>query len=57
LPKSEGGRPAKNSPHDGGSFKTDILQEAGINHPERYEAIAFLPDDIFERMQDLLFWV
>ena len=42
LPKSEGGRPTKNSPHHGES-KTSILADAGIIHHERYEAIASLP--------------
>jgi N6-adenosine-specific RNA methylase IME4 len=35
------------TPHDGGC-KTSILREAGLTHPERYEAIASLPDAVFE---------
>lgn len=49
LPKSKGGRPEKNSSHDGECFKTNILSDAGITHCERYEAIASLPDELFER--------
>lgn len=56
LPKAQGNRSDLTSTHDGDKSKVSILAEAGISHPERYEAIAFLPDDIFERMQDLLFW-
>src|SRR3990167_6876649 len=42
-------------PHDGeGQSKTSILAEAGIMHPERYEAIASLPDDVFERIYRML---
>lgn len=38
----------KMTPHDGESFKTDILKQAGIRHAERYEAIANLPEKDFE---------
>jgi len=38
LPKAKN-QYGKCSPHDGES-KTSILKEAGITHPERYEAIA-----------------
>lgn len=43
LPKTQGNRSDLTSPHDGEKFKTEILKEAGISHPERYEAIASLP--------------
>jgi len=39
----------KTAPHDGKPFKTDVLKEAGIIHHERYEAIANLPEEEFER--------
>lgn len=35
--------------HDGETTKTSILKEAGITHCERYEAIASLPDEVFEK--------
>ncbi len=31
--------------HDGESFKTDTLKEAGIKHHERYEEIANIKKD------------
>ena len=39
------------APHDGELIisKTAILAEAGISHPERYEAIASLPEAEFEK--------
>ena len=40
---------SKAVPHDGEPFKTDILKEAGIKHHERYEAIASLPEEEFEK--------
>ena len=49
LPKNERARTDLSAPHDGEQTKTSILQEAGITHPERYEAIASLPDEVFER--------
>lgn len=37
-------------PHHGeGQSKTSILKDAGITHPERYEAIASLPDEVKNR--------
>jgi hypothetical protein len=48
LPTSNGKRTDITSPHNGERLKTEILKEAGINHPERYEAIANLPDELFE---------
>ena len=47
LPKAKN-QYGKCSSHDG-ETKTSILSEAGITHPERYEAIASLPDEVFER--------
>ena len=47
LPKAKN-QYEKCFPHDGES-KTSILEEAGISHPERYEAIASLPDEVFEQ--------
>lgn len=35
--------------HDGGTTKTQILKDAGIKHHERFEAIANLPEDLFEQ--------
>jgi len=52
LPKDKGGRPEKNSSYDGESYKMDILSNAGINHYERYEAIANLPEEEFENYID-----
>ena len=51
LPKNERARTDLSAPHDGEQIitKTNILQEAGISHPERYEAIASLPDEVFEQ--------
>ncbi|MCR4321313.1 MAG: hypothetical protein NUV74_13375 [Candidatus Brocadiaceae bacterium] len=51
LPKNQGGLTKYGSTHDGGNrtAKTSILKEAGIRHPERYEAIASLPDEVFGR--------
>ena len=39
------------TPHDGGQpqTKTSILKEAGVTHHERYEAIASLSDEVFEK--------
>ena len=39
---------SKATPHDGKSFKSDILEQAGILHHERYETIASLPEKEFE---------
>ena len=37
-------------PRDGGQpDKTSILKEAGITHCERYETVASLPDEVFEK--------
>lgn len=47
LPKAKN-QYEKCPPQDGES-KTAILQEAGITHCERYEAIASLPDEVFEK--------
>lgn len=53
LPKATAGKPFHKSysPHDGENkeSKVSILKEAGITHCERYEAIASLPDEVFER--------
>ncbi len=57
LPKAQGSRSDLTASRDGEKSKVSILSEAGITHPERYEAIASLPDEVFERIQDLLFWV
>jgi len=35
--------------HDGKSDKSNILKEAGIKHYERYEAMANLPEDVFNK--------
>ncbi len=35
--------------HDGSLSKYGVLKDAGISHHERYEAIANLPEDAFER--------
>lgn len=48
LPTNKGARTDLTSPHDGEKLKMDILKNAGITHPERYEAIASLPDNMFE---------
>ena len=45
LPSNRGDEKFRSS-HDG---KTDILKEVGILHYERYEAIASLPDELFEK--------
>ena len=33
--------------------KTSLLSEAGISHPERYEAIASLPDEVFKSISKM----
>lgn len=38
LPKAQGNRSDLTSTHDGDKSKVSILAEAGIVHPERYEA-------------------
>lgn len=47
LPTQKGTRTDLTSTHNGN--KLNILKEAGIKHHERYEAIASLPDDVFEK--------
>lgn len=47
IPTKKGIRTDLTSPHDGG--KLNILKDAGIAHPERYEAIASLPEEEFEK--------
>jgi len=49
LPKNERARTDLSAPHDGKQTKTSILADAGIIHPERYEAIASLPEAEFEK--------
>ncbi len=39
---------SKAAPHDGKSFKSDVLKDAGIKHHEGYEAIAGIPNEVFE---------
>jgi hypothetical protein len=46
LPKEQGKRTDLTSSHDG---KKLILSDAGIRHHERYEAIADIPEEIFEK--------
>lgn len=51
IPKNERARTDLSATQYGEQIttKTSILKEAGINHPERYEAIASLPDEEFEK--------
>lgn len=46
LPKEQGSRTDLTSSHDGN--KLSILKDAGIQHYERYEAMAELPQDVFD---------
>ncbi len=52
LPRTDNNtRFGSRTPHDGepDTTKTSILKSVGITHSERYEAIASLPDKVFEK--------
>ena len=50
LPKEQGGITRFGSTHDGeNQTKLYILKDAGINHHERYEIIANISEEIFEK--------
>ena len=48
LPVQSAFNADKTTHHDRKSFKTSILKDAGVQHYERYEAIANLPEKEFE---------
>ncbi|MCP5006972.1 MAG: hypothetical protein GY941_23940 [Planctomycetes bacterium] len=49
VPKEKGKRTDLTSPHDGERLKTEILEQAGISHYERLEAIDLIPEELFEQ--------
>ena len=51
LPKSQG--KYQQTSYAGEFDKTSLLSEAGISHPERYEAIASLPDEVFKSISKM----